>query len=174
MRSEALARVQQGLNAGRLVAEQNLHLTLGFLDEVPEAELTELHDGLSALHEPAPKLQVRGLDVFGGSRPRLLYARVEADEALKALRGKVLREIRAAGIELKRERFRPHITLARFRYGMMPDEQAKLGRFLQEVGNASLPAFYPAGFGLYASSLRPDGAVHELLAAYPLIGGGEA
>lgn len=165
---EALAEVQAGLRLGRHVPEQNLHLTLAFLEDQPEEVLAELHEGLNAALLQAPELRVVGLDVFGGRSPKLLFAAVEPDPVLKALRDRVLSEARSAGIALKRERFRPHVTLARFRPGMGPEERGKLGEFLQEKGGVTLPPFRPAAFGLYGSTLRPEGATHELLAEYPL------
>lgn len=170
---EALVELQAGLRLGRPVPEENLHLTLAFLDDQPEDLLAELHEGLSAAMLPAPELRISGLDLFGGRSPKLLFAAVEPDPVLKALRDRVLSEARAAGIALKRERFRPHITLARFRPGMGPDEQAKLGQFLEEKGGVTLPPFRPAGFALFGSTLRPEGAVHEVLAEYPLLPGGD-
>ncbi|MBR9844372.1 MAG: hypothetical protein GYB25_14520 [Rhodobacteraceae bacterium] len=74
------------------------------------------------------------------------------------------------GITLPRERFRPHVTLARFRRDMIEEEAAKLGRFMAAHGDVSLPGTRIAQMGLYGSTLHPEGAVHEMLAAYPLGG----
>lgn len=164
----ALAELQAGLRLGRPVPEDNLHLTLAFLDDQPEGVLADLHDGLSVLHAKAPKLRLSGLDLLGGLNPKLLFGSIDTNPVLKTLRERVLSEVRAAGINLKRERFRPHVTLVRFRYGMRFEDQEKLRRFIQEVGAFTLPPFVPVTFGLYGSTLRPDGAEHELLAEYPL------
>lgn len=164
----ALVTVQSGLNVGRPVPEDNLHLTLAFLDDVADEALDALHQDLSAWRPPAPDVAVSGLDLFGTRHPRLLFANVTPTPDLKHLHDKVLTAARNAGISLKRERFRPHITLARFRHGMGPADQARLGQFLQTHGAVTLPPVRPLAFALYASTLRPDGAVHELLAEYPL------
>ncbi|MEG3660568.1 RNA 2',3'-cyclic phosphodiesterase [Celeribacter halophilus] len=107
-RLEALAAP---LRFGRAVPAENMHVTLAFLDDRPEDLLAELHEELASLSLPAPEIAVAGLDVFGGGKPRLLFASVTQDEALTALRNKVRQAARAVGIDLPHERFRPHISL---------------------------------------------------------------
>jgi len=45
----ALTRLQTAIPFGRPVPEDNLHLTLAFLDDAPEAELEDLHELLTGL-----------------------------------------------------------------------------------------------------------------------------
>ncbi len=49
----ALVRVQARLRSGRPVAEENLHLTLAFLDDQPEERLEDLHGLLEQIVRPA-------------------------------------------------------------------------------------------------------------------------
>ncbi|MBR9844371.1 MAG: hypothetical protein GYB25_14515 [Rhodobacteraceae bacterium] len=44
----AVAALQDELRVGRKPPEENLHLTLAFLDDQPEAVLSELHEALQA------------------------------------------------------------------------------------------------------------------------------
>ena len=49
-------------------------------------------------------------------------------------------------------------------------DAAKLGQFMAAHGDVAVPEVRVARMGLYASTLTPEGAVHEMLAAYPLGG----
>ena len=118
----ALERVQAELSIGRAVAPENLHLTLAFLDEQPEMVLAALHDELALIAGPQPRIRIAGLDALGGAKARLVFAAVAPDPALVSLRKRVRIAARAVGVNLPRERFRPHVTLARFRQRQVPGE----------------------------------------------------
>ena len=75
---------------------------------------------------------------------------------------------REVGIDLPRERFRPHVTLARFRRDMLEEQMAQVGAFMAAQGDCSLERFEVAQFCLFGSKLYPEGAVHEVLAEYSL------
>jgi 2'-5' RNA ligase len=164
----ALVRLQTGLQAGRMVPEENLHLTLVFLDEIADMAAADLHERLAAIRTAPVALEISGLDLFGGRRPSVLFAAVRHSEALDLLHDKVTMAARAAGITLERRRFRPHVTLARFNPGMDRRAQARLSEFLAVHGTFALPPVTLDRFTLYRSHLRHDGAVHEALAQYPL------
>lgn len=166
----AVVALQDHLRVGRKPPEENLHLTLAFLDDQPEAVLAELHEALQAEALPEISLDLRGLELFGGARPRVLYLKGEGGAALGALHRLVRRVAQDVGIDLPRERFRPHVTLARFRRDMGEGDAAKLGQFMAAHGDVAVPGAQVARMGLYASTLTPEGAVHEMLAAYPLGG----
>ena len=163
----ALARLQADLRSGRHVAEENLHLTLAFLGDVDLPTLEALHVELREIDFAPFDLRLAGLDMFGGSRPTILFIRAEGSAALRQLQARITTAVRAAGIDLRRERFRPHVTLARFRRDMRPEDTDRLGRFLSAHGDAALAPFAITGFALYRSHLHPEGPVYEVLADYP-------
>lgn len=164
----ALAAVQQALPAGRAVAPDNLHLTLAFLGEHPEARIEEVHYALERIALPGFDLTLAGLDSFGRAAPRVLFVGADGGPALDRLHRRVRGAAHSAGIQLPRERFRPHVTLARFRPELDAQDRERLRRFLTRRAGVALPAFPVTDFALYRSTLRPDGPVHEELARYPL------
>lgn len=164
----ALAELQQRLPAGRPVPRDNLHLTLAFLDDQPEAVLEDLHFELASLRALPFDLRLSGLGCFGGRVPKVLFAGLDPSAELTRLHGQVVNAVRSAGIARPRERFRPHVTLARF--NRPPDRQqaGRLQDFLAAHDRLTLPPFPVNGFCLYRSTLHSEGAIHEELARYPL------
>lgn len=164
---DALEEVQAGLRYGRHVPSENMHVTLAFLDDQPETRLEALHEALSEIAMPAPELRITGLDAFGGRRPRLIFAALDKTKPLVDLRAAVHTCVRRAGIDLPRERFRPHITLARLPH-QQPDGLASgVAAFLNTASGFSAPPFFPCHLGLYASQLTPEGPLYSDLASYP-------
>lgn len=161
-----LATLQRRLGLLRPVAPENLHLTLVFLGSHPEPVLQEAHEALEALGGRAFTLGLRGVGLFGGAAPRAVYAGVAACPALEALQARAAQAVRRAGIMLPRRRFVPHVTLARFAAGAGPDPAG-----LEALAEAALwqaVPFEAREMVLYASYLRPSGAVYDPLASYPL------
>ena len=171
---DALTRLQQRIPFGRIAAPETLHLTLAFAGEIGPEALDALHEELSRIRAPAFDLALRGLGTFGKATPALLYAEVPLVRPLADLRRKVLQAMRRAGLDLPRERFRPHVTLARFSKHLPPADHAALARFLARNAAFEAPGFTARAFTLFQSTLRPSGPVHEALTSYPLQEGPQA
>lgn len=166
---ERLAQVQGDLAVGRHVPAENLHVTLAFLDHQDAQTVTALHQALAEIQLPAFDLRISGVDVFDRRAPKLVFGGVEKTTPLVALRDKVRSAAQDAGIDLRRERFRPHVTLVRFRRSMPVHDLDRVGMFLETHGDLSIPAFAVKGFALYRSILHEDGAVYDKLADYRLL-----
>ncbi|MCP5085249.1 MAG: RNA 2',3'-cyclic phosphodiesterase [Rhodobacteraceae bacterium] len=162
----ALESLQAALPAGRLVPAENLHLTLAFLDEQPQAVAADLHEALSVLSPGGFGLSLCGLDTFGGNHPKLLITGVKQSAPLIRLHKEIRKAARSVGIQLRRETFRPHVTLARFSRTTPPHESQRLAGFLAANAGFSRPAFPAECFCLYRSTLLPTGARHEVLIEY--------
>ncbi|SNT24330.1 RNA 2',3'-cyclic phosphodiesterase [Tropicimonas sediminicola] len=165
---DALAVLQEGLPVGRATPYDNLHLTLAFLGEVPETELLAVHEALSAVRGARFTATFEGMDLFGGRQPKILFAAVRRDEALMALHVSVRTGLAGVGLVLPRERYRPHVTLARFNRAPGRDEAARLGRYLEASALAPVPGFDAESFALFRSDLGNGPALHTELAVYPL------
>ncbi|WP_052272375.1 RNA 2',3'-cyclic phosphodiesterase [Leisingera sp. ANG-M7] len=166
---DALERVQEGLTVGRQVPAESMHLTLAFLDNQPEDALQTLHQLMAEISVPPLQLTFRGLDTFGGKLPRVLAAQVQKTRELTRLRDHVRSACRTAGIELSRERFRPHVTLARFSRHLEVSQVKKIARYLSAASEFRLECEADS-FVLFQSTLAPEGARYDILAEYPLEG----
>ena len=166
--AEALEAAQAGIPAGRVVPHENFHVTIAFLGEQPRPVLEDAHDALEGVRVPGFSLRIEGLGMFGGARPRVLFAEVAAEPGLAQLRRKVLRAVHEAGIELGRERFHPHVTLARFRDGLRGDDASEMQAFVaRRIGLRAGP-FPVESFALFRSHLGRAGPTYEVLAEYAL------
>ena len=165
---DALEALQDQIPVGRLMTPETLHLTLAFLDEQPDAMVEAIHEALQTLHQPKFDLNLHGLGTFGPKSPAVLWAGVRPNPALNQLRDKIRSAARLAGLDLPRERFRPHVTLARFNPRIPAEQLERLRIFLSRFGDAALPTFTVAQITLFQSLRTSHGAVHEALAEYPL------
>jgi len=164
-----LTRLQAGLTVGRVMPEENLHLTLAFLDEVSDGVAHEVAEALDGARLGRVMLSLSGLALFGGHRPKVLAVNATG-EGLVPLHDKVMRIAREAGVILPRERFRPHVTIARFAREIGARGEAKLGEFLALNGTFSVPPEPALAVTLFRSHLTHEGAHHEPLASFPLTG----
>lgn len=167
--ASALTALQTGIPAGRVVPPENFHVTLAFLGEHPEPLVEEVHHALVSLTAPAFRIHLAGLGMFGGARPHTLYTGISAEPGLHHLHRKIMRAIRAAGIEQKRQRFHPHVTLARFgNAGLRGEQIAEMQAFIARRIAFDTGPVEVSRFLLYRSHLGRNGPIYEPLAEYAL------
>ena len=92
---------------GNFTPEENLHLTLAFIGEYPNAEA--VLDALSGVTFTPFELMLDGVGRFGD----LWWAGLRDSAALTAVVRRVHRALAESGIPFDRKRFAPHITLIR-------------------------------------------------------------
>ncbi|MGV6805028.1 MAG: RNA 2',3'-cyclic phosphodiesterase [Ruegeria sp.] len=150
------ADLGRGAGCGRPVPEENLHLTLAFLDDQPRDLLSDLAAELSEVRHSGFSVGISGVGQFGST----LHLTISPEPALLGLQQKVLRCTRLCGMNLSRRRFRPHITIVRrMNASLNRDFSPKI------VLDTQLNVMQ---FDLVASTLHPDGARYETLAVFPL------
>ncbi|MEO1613108.1 MAG: RNA 2',3'-cyclic phosphodiesterase [Pseudomonadota bacterium] len=159
-----LEALQSGLPDGSRVPWENFHLTLAFFGEVEARAAEELDAALSDVRFPQMEVALTGVDVFGGDKPRLIYAAVERSEPLIALQTGVETAARRADIAVETRRYTPHVTLARPR-GRRADE--RLMRWIAGAAAFRRPPFAVERFALYRSSLGNGPPHYEEVRSYP-------
>ncbi len=162
-----VVRAQNAVRGGRDVPVDDLHLTLAFLDDQPEERLEALHEMLEARRLGAAAMQPLAWSVFGAGRARLVALELAATAELSALRDRVRSACRAAGIDLSRERFRPHVTIIRFPASAPPD-MARLPGEVEGLGLPTMESATARQATLWTSALTPGGPVYEAMTSYPL------
>lgn len=163
---DRLEALQADLAAGRLADPETFHVTLAFLGEAPVERVEAAHEALEGLRAAPFDIRLDGLGSFGGREARALFAAVAPSEPLSTLHRKVRSLLHGAGLMPDRERFRPHVTLARFRPGEA--ECPAVARFLTRHAAFGSAPFPVREVVLYRSRLTRGGAIHDALAEYPL------
>ena len=160
-----LATLANGLPGARWVNEENLHLTLRFLGELDGGQAADVDEALAGLRVPGFELQLEGVSHFGeGRKLRSLWAGVQPNPVLDRLHDKIEQALIRVGLSPEKRKFRPHITLARFKSNPGP----KLQEFLAHNALFRSAPFPVDSFTLYSSFLSTNGAIHRAEADYPL------
>jgi len=147
------------LPTGRLVARENLHVTLAFLGHRPQVELAGILGALrdAAARAEPPLLSVRS---YRETRSVGMLALDDESERAEALARDLHSRLEALGVyEPERRRWLPHVTVLRFR------ERPRLRPALPD-----LEPFAPSDAAVYLSRLRPGGAQYEVLESVALGG----
>lgn len=163
-----LARVGTAANVpgAKWVKPENFHLTLAFLGEVEERRVDAAEDATYTATEgylEPLRLVAQGLGAFPDEqRAKVLWAGVTGDvPALSEMQAALSAELKQAGFTLDDRRFRPHITLARFRVPqLMPERLPRL----QVFGEWPVTELQ-----LIESRLYPAGARYVVRADIPLL-----
>jgi 2'-5' RNA ligase len=140
-----------------------MHLTLHFEAEADETVAGRMRAALDAPIPVAPfRLTLSGLGMFPErGAPRVLWLDIrEGRRELAAVHGEISRRLAAGQARrTRKEDFRPHLTLARFRDRVRRSDLAGLEAFRAELRSAPIDRVT-----LYESRLSPDGHAYTALA----------
>jgi RNA 2',3'-cyclic 3'-phosphodiesterase len=154
------------LPRARWCAEHALHVTLRFLGDTDEALVPALSEVVSTLgaHALAP-VEIRSTSLLAfpnAKRAHVLALHLEDGGALATLAAIAEQEVTALGFRAEERRFRPHLTLARFR------EPADLRRVFASR-HAPMRGGRLVAIALYKSDLGGPAPVHTPLARHALV-----
>ena len=162
--SAALSMVRGGLSGARWIDAENYHVTLRFLGDIDDRIAEEVAALLGSVHRDGFELNIDGVDVFGGARPRALIARITQSQALTELQAEHERLCRRAGLAPETRKFTPHVTLARLR-----DVSARAAADWLALRGGLLRLSFPAErFVLFSSRASTGGGPYLVEADYPL------
>ncbi|MBY4639375.1 RNA 2',3'-cyclic phosphodiesterase [Gluconacetobacter entanii] len=164
--SARLAELRGSLAEVNWVPPETYHLTLRFIGEVTDRHLMEdIHHALSAIRAPSFDLLADGPGLFERpAAPATLWMGVVRNESLLHLQRKVDTAMRRVGLDDRRRRFVPHITL-----GSIPHpDPARLAPWLGRHGLADGAATTIEAFSLYSSLRGKESPVYEVLEDYTL------
>jgi 2'-5' RNA ligase len=154
-----------GLTGARWIDQENYHITLRFIGDVDGRVADEISDSLDRLSNSLSfTVKLSHLGVFGGDKPRALYAGVEVNSTLTQLQAAHERVLQRIGLEPEGRKFTPHVTLARLRGG----NAAEIAHFIASAGRFE-PLTFPVGrFVLFSSRDSVGGGPYLVEQAYPL------
>lgn len=141
---------------------QNLHLSLKFLGEVDEDKIKNIKEILNATgnKHPALELNFENFGFFPNEKyPRVFFVATDKEGELKRIYSDIETALQNLGFE-KEERFKSHITLARFR------SLKNIEALKKQVGSLTIKDKFTVNeITLFKSTLKPQGPVYEKIAS---------
>jgi 2'-5' RNA ligase len=167
---ERLRGARAGLDV-RWVPEQNLHVTLWFLGEVPPERTSAIEQTLQSPSEVEPfVMDVSGVGIFPPSGPpRILWLGISRGaDSLSACYAELSVRLAPLGFERERRPYHPHVTIGRVRdaeRGAGRGARAACREIDPHPGSQKVPAMT-----LFQSRLSGRGAEYLPLLRVPLKG----
>lgn len=158
----------------RWVDPAGIHLTLAFLGYLTDEQLETAIDAAQvAARQAVPfEYRLKGLGIFGSSsQPRVIWMGIEdlpsgqiQGSPLQQLHRILTRELELRGFEIEKRSFSPHLTLARIKQPLSPDEQQRLQRLLHsKQAGASSPIYCADHLSVMKSELSRTGATYTCM-----------
>jgi RNA 2',3'-cyclic 3'-phosphodiesterase len=171
---DIIGKVALELPILRWVNPASIHLTLAFLGYLTDEQLETAIDAsrMAALQAVSFEYRLKGLNVFGSlSQPRVIWMGVEdlpsgkiQGSPLQHLHRVLTRELEQRGFQIEKRPFSPHLTLARIKQPLTPDEQQRLQRLLHSRLAGSSSAIYQVNtLSVMKSELSRSGAKYTCL-----------
>lgn len=158
----------------RWVDPQGIHLTLAFLGELNQSQLSAAIIATQSAAQQAPAFTYRltSLNIFGTPRqPRVLWMGIEEPTgALKRLHSALQQQLEQHSFSTDQRPFSPHLTLARGKAPLPAEQQTALQKLLTGAQEQLTAAqTYPAAhMYIMKSELTPAGAKYTCLDSYAL------
>ncbi|MBI4286650.1 MAG: RNA 2',3'-cyclic phosphodiesterase [Chloroflexi bacterium] len=168
------ARLKLGEQFGvKWVAPAGIHLTLKFLGNVEAERISEIAGAMTEAARGIPPfhLEIKGLGAFPSlKRVQVVWAGLEGDlDRLSQLQQNIELALALLGFAEEERPFTPHLTLARVRPQVLPEERLRLGQAIASTTFAGGPIQVDA-VNLMQSQLTRTGAIYTRLSSVALGG----
>lgn len=149
------------------VDQSTIHLTLLFLGDTPVTHIKPIANALKEnLAGVSPfGICIKGVGVFGGSNPRVVWLGVEASKELDELKHLVDRVLVRFGYEDENKTFSPHLTLGRIKFLR---NKLPLSSVVAQFSDAIFQKVEVSQVTFYQSILSQQGPVYKPLEIIPL------
>jgi 2'-5' RNA ligase len=155
----------------RWVNPDNIHLTLKFLGDTPQRNISSLSETLKqTVFGFLPfEIVVKGTGCFPDARhPRVLWAGVNAPVTLFELQSNIDRALLTIGIPKENRPFSPHLTLARLSDRTPEAVNSKEPQKAAPFQNTVFGQMLVERVTLFQSTLTPRGPIYTALVRLPL------
>lgn len=146
----------------RLVAPQNIHVTVRFLGSISPGMVEKVYEAMKNVKFTPFTIQIKGLGVFPSiSYPRVVWAGMtEGVEQLKSIFSQLEPQIRALGFEADSYGFSPHLTIARVKTSINKQHLAEL---VTKKGDYEVGTIRANCLKLKRSQLSPKGPTYSTI-----------
>ena len=165
---EMMRQAAQELPNLHWVDAAGIHLTLAFLGELSDEQLTGAIQAAEQVAQKAAPFDYRfsHFGVFGSPRqPRVIWVSIEEPTGkLPQLHRLLNMELEQRGFEVDTRPFSPHLTLSRIKAPLTPEEQQHLQRLLARKDLfLSSPSSHVGAISVMKSELSRTGAKYSCL-----------
>ena len=164
--------LRQSTLKARWVKVDNIHLTVVFMGNIETGDIPAIARGVQGVCQAFGPfdLSLKGIDCFPNRRnPRVLWLGLDGDlEPMSDFRDALQEHLTGFGIKEEKRKFKPHLTLARFRKPRRMD--SKEDQLLSKYEHLSSSVYSLKELILFKSDLKPTGAVYTKMEAWPLTG----
>lgn len=142
-----------------LVKEEALHLTLHFFGEKSEDEEKKIIDSLSKVRWNRFQITLQGISTFNPKFIRVIFVGLKEEGNVVSLYNSLSKALDEQKIDYEREEYKPHITIARMRFG----DREKALSLIEKYKDYNFGSFEVSSFFLIKSTLARDGPIYENL-----------
>lgn len=169
---DSLREMKRSALDTRWTREENIHITLVFMGNLPEESVQKIGKTVEEIcgNYTSFNIQLKGIGAFGGrNNARVLWFGLDGDiERMGVFRDHLQKNLESFGIKQEKRKFRPHLTIGRFRKGSKNVKD--LDQTLRQYGGISSPLCEIKELVLFKSDLKPEGAVYTRVKVFPLHG----
>lgn len=164
---EGLSGARGGVENAHWQRDNQLHLTLAFIGDASRKVTQEIEYALADIRFDPFELSLAGVGMFGKPKnPKTLWAGVANKAPLLHLHEKVATALQRIDVEVDRRKYKPHVTLARFRRGA----QARVGDWLTANENLATGSSQIESFLLLSSERTSEGSFYRHEAEFHALG----
>ena len=146
--------------SGKFVEYENLHLTLRFLGEITEKQVSLIQSDLEGIKFDSFDLSLNSLDLFSRDEPRVVWVRLSS-EGLISLQNQIEERV-SHFLPTERKPFVAHVTLARIKEVF---DREKLIEIVKSANPHKL-SFNVDRFILKESELTKEGPIYTDIQCY--------
>ncbi len=153
------------------VKPEQMHLTIKFLGSLPETKIPEVTEAMKTAISKSRitsfEFTIKGLGAFPRPvSPRILWAGVTLTDPMKKLHKAIDAELSLLEIPPDEREFTPHLTLARIKSKTTPQACKNI---IENNADFTAGTQRVEHITLFASQLKPTGAVYTVLSQVSLI-----
>lgn len=172
-----LSHLQAQLKAGeppgvKWVDPNGVHLTLKFLGNVATGRIDQITQAIEAAARGMSPfdLEVKGVGVFPNlRRVQIVWVGIGGEvDKLGQLQQHIESNLARLGFATEKRAFTPHLTLARLRDWVSPDDRQRFGQFIASTKLGEGYSFKVDAISLMKSQLTREGAIYSQISSVKL------
>jgi RNA 2',3'-cyclic 3'-phosphodiesterase len=142
----------------KLVAKENMHITIEFLDYLSKEQLEKIKTIINALDKKCFEISINGFGSFPFKDPRVVFAKIEKGSNELIIINKFIRnKLKEIGIKHEIRFYTPHLTISRVNRQI---DTSKVVDFINEYTTYDFGSFVCSSIKIKISKLSENGATH--------------